>query len=221
MQSDSAMVSVAGGNIQAAKSNLAAKKELSQYLTLTAPFDGVIIERNISPGALVGAGDTGKPLFILEDSHTLRLTVAIPETFANQLPNKSKVSFWVNAIPEKQFSAHLARSARSLVEENRAMMAEFDVNNASQELKAGMYAEVRLPIERSTQTLFVPTTAVVSSSEKVFVIRVNGKRAEWVPVQKGNTVDSLVEVFGNLRVGEPIVRAASEEVRDGQTLNVK
>lgn len=218
MQADSATVAVARGSVQAARSNYQAKSELGQYLTITAPFDGIVIERNISPGALVGAGDSGKPLFVLEDSKTLRLTVAIPETFANQLPAKSSVSFTVNAIPERQFNAKLARSAESLVEANRAMMAEFDVNNAGHELKAGMYAEVTLPVERSAKTLFVPTTSVVSSSEKMFVIRVRDNRAQWVSVQKGNVVDSLVEVFGDLQPGAAIVRTASEEIRDGQAV---
>lgn len=218
MQGDSAMVAVARGTVQAARSNYQAKTELRQYLTITAPFDGMVIERNISPGALVGAGDSGKPLFVLEDSRTLRLTVAIPETFANQLPKKSAVSFSVNAMPDRRFNAKLARSAESLVETNRAMMAEFDVANAAHELKSGMYAEVMMPVERSGKTLFVPTTSVVSSSEKMFVIKVNDNRAQWVSVQKGNVVDSLVEVFGDLQAGTPIVKKASEEIRDGQAI---
>lgn len=218
MQADSAMVAVSKGTVQAARSNYQAKSELRQYLTITAPFDGMITERNISPGALVGAGDSGKPLFVLEDSRTLRLTVAIPENFANQLRSKSNVSFTVSAMPERLFNARLARSAESLVEANRAMMAEFDVNNAAHELKSGMYAEVTLPVERSGRTLFVPTTSVVNSSEKMFVIRVNNGHAQWISVQKGNVVDSLVEVFGDLKQGEPIVKVASEEIRDGQTV---
>ncbi|QKZ14313.1 efflux RND transporter periplasmic adaptor subunit [Spirosoma sp. KUDC1026] len=220
MQADSATVAVARGSVQAAQSNLQAKRELRQYLTITAPFDGVVIERNISPGALVGAGDSGKPLFVLEDNRTLRLTVAIPESFANQLKAQSAVAFTVNAMPERRFNARLARSAESLVEANRAMLAEFDVNNASHELKAGMYAEVTLPIERSAKTLFVPTTSVVSSSEKQFVIRVRDNRAQWVSVQKGNVVDSLVEVFGDLQPGIAIVRTATEEIRDGQAVQI-
>ena len=220
MQADRAMVAVARGTVQAARSNFQAKTQLRQYLTITAPFDGIVIERNISPGALVGAGDSGKPLFVLEDSRTLRLTVAIPETFANQLPAHSSVSFTVNAMPNRHFNAKMARSAQSLVEANRAMMAEFDVQNASHELKAGMYADVLMPIERTTKTMFVPTTAVVSSSEKMFLIKVNDNRAQWVSVQKGNVVDSLVEVFGDVQPGMTIVKSASEEIRDGQEIKL-
>ena len=220
MLADSATVAVATGNIQVGRSNYQTKKELRQYLTITAPFDGVITERNVSAGALVGAGDSNsKPLFVLEDSRTLRLTVAIPETFANQLAAKSAVTFTVNAIPEQHFNAKLARSAQSLVEANRSMLAEFDFDNKANQLKSGMYAEVKMPMERTAPTLFVPKTAVVSSSEKTFVIRVKNHKAEWVSVEKGNTLDSLVEVFGGLKAGEPVVRMASEEIRDGQALN--
>lgn len=217
--SDSSNVALAKGNVEAARSNLQAKTQLVNYLTIAAPFDGIITERNISPGALVGPGEGGaKPLFILEDDRTLRLTLAIPENISGALPKQNIVSFTVPAIPEKQFTAKFARSASSLSEENRSMMTEFDVDNRSNELKAGMYAQVQIGIERSAPTLFVPVSSVVTSSEKVFVIRLADDKAEWVTVKKGNVIDSLVEVFGNVRAGDPIVKKASEEFRDGQAL---
>ncbi|MET7256221.1 efflux RND transporter permease subunit [Dyadobacter fermentans] len=216
---DSSAMAVAKGNVQAAKSFMETKAELSRYLTVTAPFDGIITERNISPGALVGPGEGGaKPLFILEDNTKLRLTLAIPENMSSAIPNKGEVSFTVSASPEKVYKAIYARSSRTLSEENRSMMTEFDVNNRSNELKAGMYAQVQLSTERTGNTLFVPTTAVVNSSEQVFVIRDKGKKAEWVPVKRGVVLDTLVEVFGDLHDGDAIVKKASEEYRNGQDL---
>lgn len=216
---DSSAMAVAKGNVQAAKSFMETKTELSRYLTVTAPFDGIITERNISPGALVGPGEGGaKPLFILEDNTKLRLTLAIPENMSSAIPNKGEVSFTVPASPEKIYKATYARSSRTLSEENRSMITEFDVNNRSNELKAGMYAQVQLNTERSGNTLFVPVTAVVNSSEQVFVIRDKAKKAEWVPVKRGVVVDTLVEVFGDLHDGEAIVKKASEEYRNGQDL---
>jgi RND family efflux transporter MFP subunit len=222
MLADSAIVSIAEGNAKASRSFYNNKSQLVDYLTIRAPFDGTIIERNISPGALVGISDgSSKPLFVLEDNSILRLTVAIPEVFSNGISEKSDVAFSVGAIPEKKFSAKFSRSSRSLIEENRAMMAEFDVINKFNELKAGMYAEVKLPISRSSYTLFVPVKSVVSSSERVFIIRVNEDKAEWVTVKKGNVVDTLVEVFGEIKMGDRIVLKASEELRNGQLIKVK
>lgn len=217
--SDSSAASVARGNVDAARSFVNAKSELAKYLTITAPFDGIITERNISPGALVGPGESGaKPLFILEDNTKLRLTLAIPENLSGAVPDKGTVVFTVTANPEKQYNATYARSSRSLSEANRSMMTEFDVNNSSRELKAGMYAQVQLNTERTSKTLFVPVSSVVSSSENVFVIREKDSKAEWVPVKKGTVVDTLVEVFGDLHEGDPIVKKASEEFRNGQAL---
>lgn len=99
-------------------------------------------------------------------------------------------------------------------------MAEFDFVNGDDNLKAGMYAEVRLPITRNKPTLFVPRTSIIHSTEGVFLVRVNNGLAEWVAVQKGNSLDSLVEIFGPLKEGEEVVKSASEELRNGQAIGL-
>ena len=152
---DSSLAANAEGNYKAAISHYASKNEMARYLTITAPFDGVITERNTSPGALVGAGDSGsKPLFVLEDNSKLRLTVAIPESFTNTVDSLDGVEFTVNAVPGKTFRSSAGRSAQSITDKFRVMMTEFDVTNEAGELKAGMYADVTLPVSRSANTLF-------------------------------------------------------------------
>ncbi|MBO9703864.1 MAG: efflux RND transporter periplasmic adaptor subunit [Sporocytophaga sp.] len=221
MFADSASVFNAKGNLDAARSHYRTKQELVNYLSITAPFDGVIIERNISPGALTGATDgNSKPLFVLEDNSRLRLTLAVPELYSNTVSKEGVVTFQVSAVPDKDFKAKFGRSAGSVLDKNRVMMAEFDYNNITKELKAGMYADVQIPVVRSSATLFVPKSAVVNSSEEVFVIRNNKNKAEWVPVKKGIVLDTLVEVFGDLSKGDVILKEGSEEIRDGQELRV-
>ncbi|WP_197060071.1 efflux RND transporter periplasmic adaptor subunit [Sporocytophaga myxococcoides] len=222
MLADSASVSNAKGNIDAARSHYRTKQELVNYLSITAPFDGIIIERNISPGALTGASDeSSKPLFVLEDNSRLRLTLAVPELYSNTVNKEGVVTFQVSAVPHKAFKAKFGRSAESVLDKNRVMMTEFDYNNITKELKAGMYADVQIPVVRSSPTLFVPKSAVVNSSEEVFVIRNNKNKAERVPVKKGIALDTLVEVFGDLSKGDIILKEGSEEIRDGQKLRVR
>lgn len=220
MMSDSSAMVTAEGNLKAARSHYHTKSELKNYLTITAPFSGTIIERNISPGSLIGAGQSNKPMFVLEDISTLRLTIAIPEHYANALSKTSAISFTVNAVPDKAFNARFGRSSESIVEKNRVMISEFDVDNRNGELKAGMYAEVQIPIKRTSPTLFVPKSSVVSSSERVFVIKAEKDKSEWVNVKKGITLDTLTEVFGDIEAGELIVKDASEELREGQQLKI-
>jgi RND family efflux transporter MFP subunit len=221
MLADSALATAANSNLAAAHAQLAAQLQLVSYLTVTAPFDGTVIERNISPGELVGPEGNTKPLFVLEDHARLRLTVAVPENLSNAIPETGTVSFTVQADPNKEYTAHFARSAGSLQESNRTMMAEFDMDNRQGELKAGMYAEVKLPVARTKSTLFVPRTALIQSTEGLFVIRLKENIAEWLPVQKGHVLDSLVEVFGALKPGERVVAEAYEELRNGQAVKIQ
>ena len=73
-------------------------------------------------------------------------------------------------------------------------------------------------VGRSRPVLFVPKTSVVTTTERIFVIRNKDGRAEWVDVRKGTTDGDLVEVLGDLRPGEMIVRRANDEIRDGNPL---
>jgi membrane fusion protein, multidrug efflux system len=66
-------------SIKAAQAQVRTVKDLSQYLQLKAPFDGIITERNVHPGALVGPGTGATPLFRLHQVSRLRLVVAVPE----------------------------------------------------------------------------------------------------------------------------------------------
>src|SRR4051812_175618 len=64
--------------VESLKSNLKAQQELASYLHVTAPFDGVISNRYVHPGALVGPG-SDVALVQLDQISRLRLTVAVPE----------------------------------------------------------------------------------------------------------------------------------------------
>lgn len=209
--------------VQSMQSAVQTKREMVRYLSINAPFDGIITERNISPGALVGPDDVAKarPMFVLENNRTLRLTVAVPEQYSSELQAKAKVTFTVSALPEQVFSAELSRSSGTLEQNIRAMLTEFDVPNPTNMLKAGMYADVKLPVKRHTPTLFVPTNSIVNSTERTFVVAVRDGRAEWINVKKGLALDSLTEVFGALSAKDVVLKKASEEIRSGTAVNVR
>jgi hypothetical protein len=78
-----------------------------------------------------------------------------------------------------------------------------------------MYPTVKWPVRRSRPSLFVPKTSVVTTTERIFVVRNKDGRAEWVDVRKGAADGDLIEVLGNLKAGDMIVRRANDEIRDG------
>src|SRR5207245_11321572 len=100
-----------------------ALKGMEAYLNVAAPFDGVITERNVHPGALVGpaGGGNARPMFQLEQTTRLRLVVSVPEVDVGGIVRGARVSFTVPAYPGEQFSGTIARIAHSMDEKTRSM----------------------------------------------------------------------------------------------------
>src|ERR1700761_1928209 len=204
-------------NVEAAKS---AYKEVAanlNYLEIRAPFDGVIPSRNVNPGAYVGPGGKGTdPLFVLQDQNRMRLVVSVPESYVGGLSHKSEVDFTVRELPGDKFTAKISRLAGALDDKLRSERVEMDVFNKSKRLLPHMYADVNVPLPSHDSTLIVPKSAVVTSTEKVFVVRVNNHKAEWVDVKKGFQSGDKMEVYGKLQAGDKVVKNATDEIRDGQ-----
>ncbi|MBX3256306.1 MAG: efflux RND transporter periplasmic adaptor subunit [Chitinophagaceae bacterium] len=202
--------------VMSERSNVEAMNNIKEYLTVTAPFDGVIIQRNISAGTLVGPGSKANdlPLLVLQHLQKLRLEVFIPEAYVDKVDLKSPVRFTYNAIPGKENTAMISRSANAL-SSLRSEAIEIDINNKDQTLKAGMYAEVKIPLLSSAASLLVPNHAIVRSTERQYIIQVAEGKALFRDIKVGLTSNDYTEVFGDLKGGDEIILHASDEIREG------
>jgi membrane fusion protein (multidrug efflux system) len=209
-------------NLEAVRSAYKESAANMAYLNIRAPFDGVITARNVNLGAYVGPGGKGTdPLFVLQDQQRLRLVVSVPESYTGDLSKKNEVTFTVKSLPNQKFTAKIKRLAGALDEKLRSERLEMDVYNTSKRLLPHMFAEVNVPLPAKDSTFIVPKNAVVTSTERVFVIKVLNHRALWVNVQKGFQSGDMVEVYGDLKPGDQIVKQASDEIRDGSGVKDK
>ncbi|MDB5135991.1 MAG: efflux transporter periplasmic adaptor subunit [Mucilaginibacter sp.] len=204
-------------NVEASKS---VYKEIAanlDYLQIRAPFDGVVSARNVNLGAYVGPAGKGSdlPLFVIQDQKRMRLVISVPELYTGGLSNKDEVTFSVKALPNQKFKAKVMRLAGALDEKLRSERLEMDVYNKDKKLLPGMYADVDVPIPSKDSTFIVPKTAVVTSTEKVFIIKVVNHHAQWVDVKKGFQSGDKMEVYGDLKEGDKVVKQATDEIRDG------
>jgi membrane fusion protein (multidrug efflux system) len=196
---------------KAARSAQAVIRDMQSYLQVTAPFDGIVTERMVHPGALAGPGGN-MPLLRLEQVSTLRLVVPVPESEVSGIVRGAAVSF---TAADKTAVGVIARIPHSVDAKTRTMPVELDVKNANGALAPGMFAEVTWPVRKPHLSILVPATSIVTTTEKVFVIRVKDGKAEWVPVKKGAPAGDLVEVFGDLSANDKIVKRANDELREG------
>jgi RND family efflux transporter MFP subunit len=197
---------------QSARFQVAAAQGLERYLSITAPFNGVITKRAVDAGALVGtSGD--KPLFELENTGTMRVRVAVPEAFSGENIENRAVNFTVKAYPDKKFSAVFKRQTQSIDAATRSETWEFETGNVNFSLKAGMVADVKLRFARGVATFVVPPSAVVTTLERRFVIKISAGHTAWVDVSKGVAMKDKVEIFGALTPGDTLAKNGSEELK--------
>ena len=216
-----ALVHAYEDSIKAAQAQVQTLKDLQQYLTIKAPFEGIVTERDVHPGALVGPGSGSTPLLRLQQISRLRLVVAVPEALVGGIVKGARVPFTVPAFPGETFYGVLSRIAHVLDEKTRTMAVELDVRNPGLRLGPGMYPELIWPVRKSRPSLLVPPTSIVTTTERTFVIRVKDAVAEWVTVSRGAPVGDLVEAFGPLKTGDQVVRRGSDELREGTKVTVK
>jgi RND family efflux transporter MFP subunit len=223
VEADQNQVTAAQQRIEAARQAANALREMEGYLRVTAPFAGVVTERNIHPGALVGpsSGAGGMPMFRVVEHTRLRLVVPVPESYTAKMTAGTVVPFSVAAYPNQPFSGKVARIAQAIDSTTRTMAVELDVANHDGRLSPGTFCQVQWPVTRPGPSLLVPSGSVASTTDRTFVIRVRGGKTEWVDVRTGLSAGPLVEVFGDIHAGDTVATRGTDELRPGTDVRVK
>ena len=210
-------------NKKATRSAAMSVRDIESYLRITAPFDGIVTERNVDRGSLAGpsGGPASPPMLRVQEISRLRLVVPIPEADVAGLTLGTRVTFTVPAFPGETFWGMVQRISHTLDEKTRTMPVELDVVNDSGRLAPGMFPEVLWPTRRPKPSLFVPATAIATTTERTFVIRIRDGVTEWVEVKRGVSAGDLVEVFGDLAENDLVAVRGTDELRPATSVNVK
>ena len=224
VEADKSQIAAAEQNVEAARQALKSVSDMEGYLRITAPFSGVVTERNVHPGALVGptgGPGTATPIVRIVESNRLRLVIPVPEAYTAGVTNGTSLTFTVAAYPGQTFTGAVSRISQSVDVATRTMAVELDVNNADGRLAPGTFCQVKWPVRRTAPSLLVPNGSVASTTGRTFVIRVRDGRTEWVDVKTGLTSGPLVEVFGDLQAGDDIAARGTDELKAGASVQVK
>jgi membrane fusion protein (multidrug efflux system) len=207
-------------NLEAARASHKEVNEMKNYLVLRAPFAGTITARNVNIGAYVGPGGRGSelPALTLQQQDKLRLVVSVPETYTVYIKPGDEVRYKVRSMPGQLFKAKVVRLSGALDPRLRSQRIEADVKNSDGTFLAGTVADVTFGFRSRPTSFNVPKTAVVTTTESAFVIRVVDGKAQRVIIKKGIQSGDSVEVFGNLREGDVVLKKANEEIKEGQEI---
>ena len=103
------------------------------------------------------------------------------------------------SLPDKKFEAKLVRKAGRIDHDSQSEIWEFEIGNTDNKLKPGSYAGCKIIILRQQEGIVVPASAVVTTLEKKFVIKVSNGVTHWIDVRPGFNMGDRTEIFGDVQ----------------------
>lgn len=179
---------------------------------ITAPFDGILGLRRVSPGSLV---TPGTEIATLDDISVIKLDFNVPERYLAVVSKGQDIAAHSETWPDRDFAGTVASVDSRVDPVTRSVTVRAEIPNPDRLLRPGMLLSVRLYREPRS-AIVVPEMAVVQVGSESFVYRVtDGQTAERVRVTLGSRRQGEVEIASGLSVGDTIVTEGSVKLRDG------
>ena len=215
----------AKGRLDMAQASLDRTETLLAYTRIRAPLSGIVTRRSVDPGAFIPSANSGSvvasgALLTIMDIRTVRIQIPVPEPEVPLVAVGLPVTVVVDELPGHVFEGHVTRFAYALEEASKTMEAEAEVANPKSELRPGMYARATISMERKTEALLIPASALVPGKGQNFVFTVADGRAKRLAVKIGFRDDASVEVLEGLTSDQSVVLAGANPPADGQPVTV-
>ena len=209
----------AAATLAAAQANVERLRQLESFTRITAPFSGVITRRNVDVGDLIDAGGS-RPLFVLTQADTLRVSVEVPQAYAHLVRAGQAVTVRQAELRGRDFKGQVARTAGSIDPATRTMQVEISLDNRDGALLPGAYVQVSLPLPAGN-AIVVPSSALVFRGEGLRVATVDERnRVKLVPVKLGRNYGTSVEVLEGLGGRERLVLNPSDSLAEGEVVTI-
>ncbi|MGE0030495.1 MAG: efflux RND transporter periplasmic adaptor subunit [Steroidobacteraceae bacterium] len=183
---------------------------------ITAPFDGVLGLRQVSPGSLV---TPGTPIATLDDISVIKLDFSVPERFLAVLARGQEIAAHSDTYPGRAFAGSVTSVDSRIDPVTRSVAVRAEIPNPERLLRPGMLMTVQL-FREPRDTLVIPEIAILQVGMDSFVYRVTAEQtAQRVPVELGARRKGEVEVVSGLAAGDRIVTEGTVKLRDGMRVS--
>ncbi len=208
-------------NLAAADANVRRLEQLESFKHVYAPFSGVLVKRNVDPGALINAGSVGMELFILAKVDPLRVFTNVPQAYSPAIKNGMPAYITLQEIPGQKFRGTVARTAEAIDPATRTLLTEVDVPNKDGRLLRGSFGEVHFSPRINTEKVTVPVNAMLFRREGAQIAIVGSdNKVQLRPITIGRDYGTTLEILGGVSIEDRIIINPADSLEDGQTVNV-
>ena len=208
-------------NVAAAEANVRRLEQLESFKHVYAPFSGVIIRRNVDPGALIMAGSSGRALFDLAQVDPLRVFASVPQTYSQAIKVGMPAYLSLQEFPGQKFTGTVARTADAIDPATRTLLTEVDVPNPEGRLLPGSYGELHFKPAINVAKVTVPVNAMLFRQEgaRVAVVGADNK-VQLRPITIGRDYGTTLEILGGVSVEDRIIINPADSLEEGQVVHI-
>jgi RND family efflux transporter MFP subunit len=208
--------------VQSNEGNVARLEQLQSYEKVLAPFDGIITARDTDIGALIdaGANSPSKELFHLAAIDRLRIYVSVPERYARAAQPGATANITLDEFPGETFQGTLVRNANAIDLASRTLLLEVDVENPAGRLLPGAYTFVHLTLPTATQSVTLPSNALLFRQEGLQAAVVRNGHAQLVAVTIGRDYGEKVEILSGLQTSDAVIADPSDSLISGTAVHI-
>ena len=213
--------------LKAAKQKVKNIGAFIRFKRIVAPFDGVVIQRNINVGDLVSkegtlsTPDAKTNLFTVAVVDRLRLFVHVPERFGPFLGPGMTADLTVPQLPKRKWTAKFLTIARGFQVNTRTATTVFQIDNEDRALWPGSYAKVHLSAPVDRQAFTMPSTAMVFQEHNTQVaVLTEDDRVHLKDITVSKLMDQYVEVSEGLSEDDRIINNPSAALLEGDKVRV-
>ncbi|HMA52595.1 MAG TPA: efflux RND transporter periplasmic adaptor subunit, partial [Magnetospirillaceae bacterium] len=212
----------AKATVQAREAEVSRLEQLQSFEKLIAPFDGVVTARNTDIGNLIdaGAGAAGRELFHLAAIDTLRIYVAVPESYVRAARPDSPATMTFDEFPGRKFAGKVVRNANTIDPLARTLTVEVDVDNPKGEILPGAYGFVHFSLTGARQTYTIPANTLLFRAEGLRAGVVRDGKAVLVPITIDRDYGDKVEVLSGLEASDQVILDPSDSLVSGTPVKI-
>ena len=189
------------------------KANAKGLVAVAAPISGTVTERQITLGETISLQAASKPLMTISNDNRVFATANIYEKDLNQVQIGQQVRVNIPSLPNGTFKGQIAVIGTVVQGDTRVVPVKAELDNSSNLLKPGMFAQLEVLTDRTpTAILVIPTNALVDANGKKIVYVQNGNDYQPVEVTLGQTSGDMVEVKSGLFEGDLVVTQRATEL---------
>jgi len=206
--------------VEADRANVHRLEQLQSFERVTAPFAGIVTARNIDVGDLITPG-SGRELFHLAQTRTLRVYVRVPQAIAHDIRDGQTAELIIPEIPGRKFSATVTSTAGAMATDSRTLLTELQVDNSDGEILPGTYGQIHFLDAKLNTTLALPANTLLFRAEglQVGVVGPDNK-VELRKVEIGRDFGQTVELLSGVGPTDRVIANPSDSLVSGTTVRI-